>query len=99
MDQLNQVRGPEYALNAKEKVMDRMDWLNHLRLVFNMTANSYTLNSSSISVTTEAFLNKLIENVPRFPLMSSDEIPHNVQYLSFQDIFESFEGEFGQTLS
>jgi len=96
---LNQIKGSEYSSNEKDKVMERMDWLNHLRLVFNITAGSHTIHSSSLSVKTEAFLDTLIENISKFPLVSAEDYKSSVQFLSFRDIFECFEAQFGQALT
>jgi hypothetical protein len=87
--------------NENDYVMGRLQWLNHLSLVFNLTANCPLLSPSSSSVTTEAFLNKLIENFSHLSLepKSSYNEKSSIKSLSFKDLFTLFEDDFGQILT
>lgn len=53
----------EKANSTQHKVLERLDWLRYLKLIFNRTANDTAIRTSSSSITVEAFLNTLIESV------------------------------------
>ena len=98
---LNRVGGSDSLKNEKENVMGRLEWLNHLSLIFNLTANIPLLSPSSISITTEAFLNTLIENFSNLPLKSYSDYTKcsSVKCISFKDLFIMFENDFGRVLN
>ena len=93
---LNRVGGSE-----NEHVMGRLEWLNHLSLIFNLTANLPMISPCSISITTEAFLNTLIDNFSRLPLRPYSEhgSKSSVKSISFKDVFIMFENDFGRILN
>lgn len=93
---LNRVGGSE-----NEHVMGRLEWLNHLSLIFNLTANLPMISPCSIPVTTEAFLNTLIDNFSRLPLRPYSEYKKvsSVKCISFKDVFIMFENDFGRILN
>ena len=98
---LNKVRGSEYNENENDKVMSRLQWLNHLSMIFNLTAGAASLHPSACSITTEAFLNTLIENFQHLPLIPylSYSKTTSIKCLSFKDIFTCFESDFGKLIS
>jgi hypothetical protein len=98
---LPKMRGLNYLDSENDKVMGRLEWLNHLSLVFNITANLPLISPSSSSITTEAFLNSLIESVSHFPLCpaASFTSTSSVKYLSFKEVFSLFEKDLGKILS
>lgn len=53
----------EKANLTQHKVLERLDWLCNLKLIFNRAANDTGIRTSSNSITVEAFLNTLIESV------------------------------------
>ncbi|OMJ78699.1 hypothetical protein SteCoe_21418 [Stentor coeruleus] len=98
---LNKMRGSDYEEHENDKVMGRLEWLNHLSLIFNLTASIPSLSPCSASITTEAFLNTLIENISKLPLL-----PYNIykkstsiRCLSFKEIFILFENDFGKVIN
>lgn len=97
---LDKIRGSDYMQSQNEFVMGRLEWLNHLSLVFNLTLNCPLISPSSASVTTEAFLNTLIENFTNLPLVSRGEFETRtkVKFVSFKEIFGMFEDDFGKVL-
>jgi hypothetical protein len=96
---LNKIRGPEY--NEHEKVMSRLEWLSHLSMIFNITAGVPLILPVSSSITTEAFLNTLIENFHNLPLMGLAlySKTSTVKALSFKDVFICFEHDFGKFIN
>ena len=98
---LNKVRGSDYNENENEKVMSRLQWLNHLSMIFNITGGIGSINPSSCSVTTEAFLNTLIENFQHLPLLPPSVYLKSttVKCLSFKEIFMCFESDFGKLIN
>lgn len=93
---LNRTGGSE-----NENVMGRLEWLNHLSLIFNLTASMPMISPCSVSVTTEAFLNTLIDNFSRLPLKPFAEYKKSstVKCISFKDVFVMFENDFGRILN
>ncbi|OMJ85939.1 hypothetical protein SteCoe_12642 [Stentor coeruleus] len=100
---LSKMRGSDYEdlENDNEKVMGRLEWLNHLSLIFNLTASIPSLTPCSSSITTEAFLNTLIENLSRLPLIpySNYRKTSSVRCLSFKEVFTLFENDFGKVMN
>lgn len=98
---LNKVRGSEYDEKENDKVMSRLQWLNHLSMIFNITAGIASVHPSSISITTEAFLNTLIENFQNLPMVQYEiySKSSSVKCLSFNDIFICFESDFGRMIT
>lgn len=85
----------------KHKVMERLDWLNYLRSIFNRAAHDSSFHSSSQSITVEALLNTLLEAVPVLPLQTETDFRRrsSVSTLSFEEVFNALEQEFGRSLS
>ena len=98
---LSKLKDPDYLKNDNESVMDRLEWLNHLSLIFNLTLNIPLRSPSSSSLKTEAFLNTLIENFTRLPLkpISLYRSQSSVKCISFKELFIIFEHDFGKTLT
>lgn len=95
------LHGAEHCNDEKHKVLERLDWLIYLKVIFNKAANDSGIRTSSHSITVEAFLNTLIESANDLPLMKAQEFEarSTVQTLSLEDVFMGFESEFGKTLS
>ena len=85
----------------QHKVMERVDWLNHLRRIFNRAAHDPSFHSSSQTITIEALLNTLLESVPTLPLQPAPDFSRRscVLALSFEEVFSSFEQDFGRAIS
>jgi hypothetical protein len=85
----------------QHKVMERVDWLNHLRRIFNRAAHDPSFHSSSQAITIEALLNTLLESVPTLPLQPAPDFSRRscVLALSFEEVFSSFEQDFGRAIS
>ena len=98
---LHKMRGPEYSETENEKVMSRLQWLNHLSLIFNLTSNIASIVPISHSITTEAFLNTLIENIQSLPLLpfSVYNTSTSIKSFSFAEIFSCFENDFGKLIN
>ena len=96
---LDKIRGSNYNENENLKVMGRLQWLNHLCLIFNLTSGSASILPSPCSITTEAFLNTLIENFQNLPLVPLSQYNSPVKSLSFKDIFSCFESDFGRLIT
>lgn len=60
-----------------------------------------SLKSITNSITTEAFLNTLLDNISRLPLLAKDfyRRSSSVQSLSFDSVFSCFESDFGKHLT
>ena len=87
--------------NLEESVMSRLDWLNYLCKIYNLTACCISIQPSSSLIKTEAFLNTLIENITNFPLVKFENYNQlsSVKCISFKEIFQCFETDFGKILS
>ena len=98
---LSKLKDPEYLNNDNESVMGRLEWLNHLSLIFNLTLSIPSISPSSSSLKTEAFLNTLIENFTKLPLkpISLYRSQSSVKCISFKELFLIFEHDFGKTLT
>lgn len=98
---LSKLKDPEYLNNENDSVMGRLDWLNHLSLIFNLSLNTPSIKPSSASIKTEAFLNTLIENFTKLPLkpVSIYQKETSVKCISFKEIFLIFEHDFGKVLN
>lgn len=98
---LEKVKGPEHSGMDGEKVMDRLQWLKHLSLIFNISLGVVSLQVSSMSITTESFLNTLIENFKYLPLSSYQVYlsSSTVKCLSFRQVFQCFESDFGKLIN
>lgn len=85
----------------QHKVMERVDWLNHLRRIFNRAAHDPCFHSSTQCITIEALLNTLLESVPTLPLQAEADFSRRscVLALSFEEVFSAFEQDFGRTIS
>jgi Leucine-rich repeat (LRR) protein len=81
--------------------MGRLDWLNHLSLIYNLTLGIPSLIPSCLPLKTEAFLNTLIENFTRLPLRPYREYEKQstIKSITFKEIFFIFEHDFGKTLT
>lgn len=86
---------------TQRKVMERVDWLNALQLVYNRAACDPSLHSSSQTITVEAFLNTLLESVGSLQLQRKEDYCRRsaVACFTFEDVFAAFEQEFGRTIS
>lgn len=86
---------------TQRKVMERVDWLNALRLVYNRAASDPSLHSSSQIITVEAFLNTLLESVSSLQLQRREEYCRRsaVACFTFEEVFAAFEQDFGRTIS
>ena len=106
MEPVSLLRGLDTLGNDKvsatqRKVMERLDWLNSLRLIYNLTAGDTALRTSSSTVRVEAFLNLLLESVPDLPLVTEEDYRRatSVKYFSLAEVFEKIEAELGNSLS
>lgn len=86
---------------TQRKVMERVDWLNSLRLVYNRAASDPSLHSSSQAITVEAFLNTLLESVGSLQLQRPEDYCRRsaVACFTFEEVFATFEQDFGRTIS
>jgi hypothetical protein len=50
--------------------MNRLEWLNYLKNIFNKAANDISISPSNRTITVEAFLNVLLENSDELPLIN-----------------------------
>lgn len=93
--------GNDKVTATQRKVMERLDWLNSLRLIYNLTAGDTALRTSSSTVRVEAFLNLLLESVPDLPLVTEEDYRRatSVKYFSLAEVFEKIEAELGNSLS
>lgn len=93
--------GSEKVKSRQRKVMERLDWLNSLRLIYNLTAGDTALRTSSSAVRVEAFLNTLLESVPDLPLVTAEDYKRStsVKCFSLEEVFEKIEAELGNSLS
>jgi hypothetical protein len=96
----------EKASSTQHKVLERIDWLHYLNVIFNKTANDTAIRTSSSSITVEAFLNTLIESVSvshsqDLPLVDAHDFAarSRVQALTLEEVFMCFEADFGKTLT
>lgn len=95
------LRGLDTLANDKKKVMERLEWLNYLRLIYNLTAGDTAVRTSNSQVRVEAFLNALLETVPDLPLMAEEEYRRSttVKCFSLSEVFEKIEAELGNSIS
>lgn len=98
---LDKLKGPEYENTDNQGVMGRLEWLNHLSLIYNLTLGIASITPSSLSLKTEAFLNTLVENFTRLPLRPFHEYEKqsSIKCITFKEIFFIFEHDFGKTLT
>ena len=91
----------EKVRTPQRKVMEKVEWLNVLRLVYNRAAGDPGRHSSTQTITVEALLNTLLEAVGSLTLHSPEQYYRRsaVTCLTFEDVFAAFQQDFGRMVT